>query len=176
MLSPPQPRTFSVNEVQVSSYENSVRDALTFLANPPICFVTQGATQSLTNSTWTAITQDQTVTDTYGGHSNVTNPSRYVSQAAGWYALFGCSSYAGNATGNRGTAGAKNGSRIQGGVGFFPTITVGNSPTAPSPPCIVYLNAGDYAEVYGYQTSGGSLATNAAADLDSSMTVIWLHA
>jgi len=171
----PVPRTATVAEVETGAYANSFRDALNFLLNVPAAFVTQNATQSLANSTWTALSFDQSVFDSYGSHSNSTNNSRFTAQVAGWHIVFGCASYAGNANGNRGCAVAKNGARVQGGSGFVPTITVGNSPTTPSPPVIVFLAAGDYVEIQGYQTSGGALATNAAADLDSSMTAMWVH-
>jgi hypothetical protein len=41
----------------------------------------------------------------------------------------------------------------------------------------VQLNVGDYLEVQGFQSSGGSLSTNvAASDVRSSMNVRWVHA
>jgi hypothetical protein len=173
----PVPRTFSAGETEVGAFLNAgVRDTGNYLLNVPGAYLTQSATQSLANSTWTAISFDQSVFDSYGGHSNVTNNTRYTAIVAGWYMVFGCVSYAGNASGNRGTAVAKNGTRVQGACGFVPTIAVGNSPTTPSPPCIVFLNVGDYVEIDGYQTSGGALATNSNSDLDSSMTIVWVHA
>lgn len=177
LLQVPTMRTWTVGEYETGAFFNSnVRDTGNFLLNVPGAFLTQNATQSIANSTWTAISFDQSVFDSYGGHSNVTNNTRYTAVVSGWYIVFGCVSYAGNATGNRGTAVAKNGTRVQGACGFVPTITVGNSPTTPSPPCIVFLNVGDYVEIDGYQTSGGALATNSNSDLDSSMTIVWVHA
>lgn len=170
----PVPRTFAVAEVETGAYLNSLRDALNFLVNVPIAYVTQSATQTLTTSTWTAITYDQTVVDTYGGHSNSTNNSRYTAQVAGWYIVFGSACYAVNTTGQRGAAIAKNGTRVQGAAGFA-QATSALSTATPSPPTIVYLAAGDYVEIQAYQSSGGNLATVSGSDLDSSMTVAWLH-
>ena len=171
----PSPRTFVVVETETASYLNSLRDALNFLLNVPACFVTQSATQSLTSSAWTALTYDQSVFDSYGGHSNSTNNSRYTAQVAGWYLVFGCACFAANATNQRGAAVAKNGTRIQGAAGFTQTTSL-LSPATPSPPTIAFLNAGDYVEVQAYQNSGGALATASGTDLDSSMTVVWIHA
>lgn len=177
LLPVPIMRTWTVGEFETAAYYNSnVRDTGNYLLNVPGAFLTQSATQSVPNSTWTALAFDQSVFDSYGGHSNATNNTRYTAIVAGWYIVFGCVSFAGNATGNRGCSVAKNGTRIQGAAGFGPTITVGNSPTNPSPPCIVFMNVGDYVEIDGYQVSGGALATNSSADLDSSMTVVWVHA
>lgn len=172
----PSPRTATPGETETGAYVNaSARDTDIFLLNVPGAYLTQGTVQSVANSTWTATNFDQSVFDSYGGHSNVTNNTRYTAQVPGWYMVFGCVSFAGNATGNRGCAVAKNGTRVQGACGFVPTIPVGNSPTTPSPPCIVFMNVGDYVEIQNYQTSGGALNTNSNADLDSSMTVMWLH-
>lgn len=171
----PIPRTFSVSEVQTGAYLNSLRDALNFLVNVPACFVTQSATQSLTSSAWGALNFDQTVFDSYGGHSNSTNNSRYVGQVAGWYMVFGCSCTVANATGQRGAAVARNGTRIQGASGFMQTTSALPS-AVPSPPTIAFLNGtGDYVEIQGYQNGANPLSTNSSSDLDSSMTVVWVH-
>jgi hypothetical protein len=172
----PVPRTATVSEVETGAYANSIRDALNFLVNVPAAFVTQANAQAaLTTNTWTAISFDASVFDSYGGHSNSTNNSRYVAQVPGWYIAFGCVSYnATVTTGNRGASVAKNGTRVQGAAGFANAFA-GNPPTIPSPPCIVFLNTGDYIEVQGY-SSAASVATQVAADLDSSMTVVWVHA
>lgn len=171
----PAPRTATVSEVETGAYANSWRDALNFLLNVPAAFVTQATPQSaLTINTWTAISFDASVFDSYGGHSNSTNNSRYVAQVAGWYMCFGCVSYNNSVTtGNRGATIAKNGTNVQGAAGFGPAIT-GNPPTMPSPPCIVFLNAGDYVEVRGY-SSAASTVTSVSADLTSSMTAVWVH-
>lgn len=171
----PSPRTFTVGETETASYLNSLRDALTFLVNVPAAYVTQSATQNLTSSTWTALSYDQSVFDSYGGHSNSVSNSRYTAQVAGWYMVFGCACFASNTTGQRGAAVAKNGTRIQGAAGFIQTTSALN-PAPPSPPTIVFLNVGDYVEIQAYQNGANPLATASGSDLDSSMTVVWLHA
>lgn len=171
----PSPRTYVVAETETGAYFNSLRDALNFLVNVPAAYLTQTAVQSVPNATWTALAFDGSVIDSYGGHSNSTNNTRYTEQVAGWYMVFGCASFATNGTGNRGCSVAKNGTRVMGAAGFFGPVS-GNPATVPSPPTIVFLNVGDYLEVQGYQVSGGALNTNSNTDLDSSMTVVWLHA
>lgn len=171
----PSPRTFNVQEYETAAYLNSVRDAINFLLNRPVAFLTQGTVQSLPSSAWAAVTYDQSGVDTYGGHSNTTNPSRYTAQVAGWYSVGGGASTAANATGQRGAAVARNGTRVQGGAAMSQAASA-LSPTVPTPPTLAYLNVGDYLEIDAYQNSGGALNTASSSDLDSSMAVVWEHA
>ena len=170
----PVPRNWTVGEVGTGAFENSLRDALNFLLQVPAAFVTQTATQSVAASAWTALNFDVTVFDSYGGHSNSVSNSRYTAQVAGWYIVFGCACFASNATGQRGGAVSKNGTRVQGAAGFAQT-TSALSPATASPPCIVFLNAGDYVEIQGWQNGASPLATASSSDRDSSMTVVWVH-
>jgi hypothetical protein len=173
----PVPRTWSVGEVGTGAYENSLRDGLNFLLNPPLAYLTQTATQSVGVSSWTAINLDVTVADTYGGHSNVTNNSRYTAQVAGWYAVCGIAAWVSVAAStSRASRLAKNGASIAGSAAFVPNPSNGSSVGVATPTVPVFLNAGDYVEVNGWQTSAGALSTLAAGDLDSSLTVWWIHA
>ena len=171
----PSPRTFAPGEVEAAGYLDSQRDALIFLLNKPIGTFSQNAVQSIANTTWTAISLDLTTVDSYGGHSNVTNNTRYTAIVAGWYLCCGTVSFAVSATGNRGAALAVNGTRVMGGGAFGGSIA-SNSPTLTTPARLLFLNAGDYVEVHGYQTSGGALNTASSSDLDSGLTVTWDHA
>jgi hypothetical protein len=171
----PAPRTFGPGETETGGFLNSQRDGLNFLLNVPAAYLTQSTLQSVPNATWTAVNFDASTFDSYGGHSNSTNNTRYTAQVAGWYMVFGCGSIATNATGQRGTAAAKNGTRIQGAAGFYGAVA-GNASVSPSPPTIVFLAAGDYIEIQVYQSSGGALNTAVGVDLDSSVTIVWLHA
>ena len=170
----PVPRTFSVSETETGSYMNTIRDALNFLLNPPMFVGYQTSTQSVSNGTWTSMAIDTTVIDSYGGHSNVTNNSRYTAQAAGWYLPVGVAAFTTNATGGRGTRFAKNGTAIQGSASFDMAVST-NATAAPGNSLAMFLNVGDYLEVQGYQTSGGSLSTVSTSDIDSSFAVYWIH-
>ena len=172
---PPQPRTFGVNEVEVASYLNSVRDALIFLANPPVCNAVQATGQNINSgASWTSLALDSTAADPYGMHSNTSNNSRATSQAAGYYMLFTSACFPSNATGWRGTRAAKNGAALAGGAGEFGANGAGVT-CIPSPPVVTYLNLGDYAEAQGLQTSGSILTTSTNSDADSSLTAVWVH-
>jgi hypothetical protein len=113
---------------------------------------------------------DTTGFDSYGGHSNTVNPSRYTCQLAGWYFMLGTIEWASNGTGNRLTQLYHNGILFSsGGVG--PAAGSANSPSLQGA-ALVNLAVGDYVEVFAFQTSGGNLATLAAG---SSMHVFWVH-
>jgi hypothetical protein len=151
---------------------NMVRDAINFLANKPMAVVYQGSAQSFTSSSGAAVTFDSTTTDTYGGHSNSTNNSRYTAQVTGWYWVVGTVTWANVAGGNRNVSINKNGS----GVPQFGTaVPAASSLVFPAgqATALVQLNAGDYVEVVAYQDSGGAVSTHANG---SSMAVTWDHA
>lgn len=172
----PVPRTFGVNEFETAAYLDSIRDALNYLLNPPIASLYQATTQSVANNTFSALTMDQTINDSYGGHSNTVNPSRYVAQVAGWYTVSGAAGWATNNTGARGAAIYTNGSPINGGSGVA-APSPGASVTITAVGAIeVFLSTGGYVEIYGYQNSGGALSTQTGGSLTSYFTVDWRHA
>jgi hypothetical protein len=168
----PIPRTFGVNEVQVGSYLNSVRDALNFLLNPPACVATQATFQALTTGTPTAIACDTTVTDPYGMHSNTVNNSRIVCPVSGYWQQLGTVTIATNATGARTLQGAHSGTPI----GYANVSSAGFSATSWSAQVATdafFASAGDYFEVDANQTSGGNLNTGAGG---CSQQLRWVHA
>lgn len=144
-----------------------------FLQNPPLFFIFQNSAQTFTTSVFAATTFDGSVQDTYAGHSTVTNNSRYTPQVAGTYMIGGATGWASNATGGRGGGIYKNGSplttlgggnAIVGNAGGGGTVTI-----SPIPPIPVQLTLTDYVEIWGFQNSGGNLATNAGGQFCSYM-------
>lgn len=153
-------------------YTSNVYNLGTFLLNLPLFKGYQSAAQSIPNSTTTAIAIDTTAIDTYGGHSNVTNNSRYTAMVAGYYLVIANAGYAANASGNRLVEIHQNGGgalNIAQGVGLGPT-TSNNGVVSTA--TIAFLNSGDYIEAFAYQTSGGALNTYPS---QSGLQVIWLH-
>jgi hypothetical protein len=145
----------------------------TFLTNPPLYAGYQSAAQSVADSTLTAIAMGSAVVDSYGGHSNTTNNSRYTAMVPGYYLVIGQVGFAANAGGNRLIELHKNGgSTLTLGQGVSPAPGTANN-SANQVGALVLLNAGDYVEAYTYQTSGAALNTIPA---QTGMTVLWLHA
>lgn len=146
-----------------------------FLMNPPRFRGYQATTQSCADNTWTSLNIDTEEFDTEGGHSNVTNTTRYTCQVAGTYLIVGASAFAGNATGNRAVRLTVNGNAIHG------SFVKNAAPTAThSAGCVTTayaaLAVGDYVEVQGLQSSGAALSTSSATDVGSALSVQWIAA
>ncbi|MFH8380631.1 hypothetical protein ACH4E7_06775 [Kitasatospora sp. NPDC018058] len=152
----------------------NVYNGLTFLLNAPLFQGYQSAAQSIPNGSVTAIGIDTTTIDTYAGHSNTVNNSRYTVQAgaAGWYQVTAALGFVANANGARALEIHKNGTVIKLGYAGTDDSRV-DIAAALQATAIIQLAAGDYVEGFAYQTSGGALATNPSA---TGMTVIWKHA
>lgn len=150
----------------------AVANGLTFMLNRPMFVGYQAAAQSIANNAAAPITLDSTAVDTYSGHSNSSNNSRYVAQVPGWYLCAGTTVFGPNATAGRGSTIYKNGVEVPGGAGFTPGTTPFASALGLT---LVYLNGtGDYVEVWGYQISGAALSTNVTHN--SSLIVLFVHA
>lgn len=166
----PIPRTFSVSETETGAYLNSLRDTVNFLLNPPEAVVYGNAVQSLANATVTALACDSTILDTYTGHSNSTNNTRYTAQVAGTYLVIVTYASAPNAAGGRNVQPAKNGAAIAYAMTDV-DVSQGNFHVTQAT-ALVQMAVGDYVEAWAFQNSGGALNTIAA---ESSMQVLWVH-
>jgi hypothetical protein len=162
-----------VGDGLTAAYMNSnVRDAVNFLATPPIARMRASGTQSIGNTTWTAINFDITDFDTDSGHSNVTNNSRYTAQVKGYYRITGTVAYAVNfvpiasyaINGSRAAAG----SRVGGGTNLSTTSTADIED-------IIHLSVNDYVELMTIQNSGVAAATAFSGDFGCSFSVQWLY-
>ncbi len=140
---------------------------VSFLRSPPIGVFQQSASQPAWSG-YQALTFDTTIYDTYGGHSNTVNNSRYTAQVAGYYSVGGIVGFAANATGVRDAYIAKNGTQL--GYTTVTTNAVGSSTGTffPLSPTLVSLNVGDYVEIF-------ALSGNVAASQAPVMTVEWKH-
>lgn len=145
-----------------------------FILTLPQCLAYQTSSQSIAASTWTSVALDSTGADTDGGHSNITNNSRYTCQVPGVYWVYGSVTYANNTTGVRAARIAKNGTVVQCSEGYFSQASglIGQSALASAP---VSLVAGDYVELQGFQSSGGSLSTVVNSEVASNLWVFFVH-
>lgn len=174
-LAVPSPRTWVVGEYETAAFFNAnVRDMGNFLLNAPIALLYTSGAPSFSSGTFQAMGLDGTSWDTYGGHSNSTNNTRYTAQVAGFYMAFSTASWGPNATGNRGVALYKNGAAF----GSPSSQTIVPSTNATNNVIIqaagmTQLNVGDYVETFVYQGSGSSLACAAG---QSGMAIMWIHA
>lgn len=169
----PALRTWTAGEIVTAAMLNTnVRDAINFLLSKPYVSVYQTAAQSIPTATFTAINFDTEETDNDGMHSTGTNPSRLTAVTPGWYLVSGQVAYAANATGSRNA-------RLGVNLAVVPasgTTTLpanGNLGVATVATRAVFLNAGDFVQIQGMQSSGGALNTGVGGEYVSSMSAMW---
>lgn len=160
------------NEFTAALARASIYNAGTFLLNQPLCVATQTTTQSVSTGAWTTLSLNSTQVDTYGGHSNTTNNTRYTAQVSGVYAVCGVAAFNSNSTGVRGSRLHVNGSVVQGTAQMM-TPATSSGTGLPTPVRTIRLTAGDYIEVAGWQSSGSPLSTIVASDVASALWVFW---
>jgi hypothetical protein len=145
-----------------------------FLLGPPVFRGTQFTPQSVPNATWTAMALDAASIDTDGGHSNVTNNSRYNCQVPGWYWAEGYVALSPVGGQSRYEAAiAKNGVIWAGSAQF--TSKANADYQALVAGAMVQLAVGDYVEAWGRQQTLGAVATWTGGDLCPCLNVLWLH-
>jgi hypothetical protein len=159
-----------------------VRDKIRFLAYRPIArLTTQGGTQSLPSQSWpagTAITWSDPATSGYRDVDNFTgwsvfSPTRYTFPLPGTWYLYGQVYLADTSSPFTASAGLS----VSGGTIWWGDRTL-SAGSASESACatvrrVVRVTAGQYAEVYGSQGSGGSLAVKATATAHSRMLCVW---
>lgn len=147
--------------------------AVAYLQAPPTAELRQIVAQSVTTATFTAVTFTAEDVDSANEHSTSANTSRLVATYAGWRQVSGTVGWAANATGRRISAWAVNGSFLNGGQAGNPTTAASDGEFVARTKH-VYLNVGDYVELYAYQESGGALLTEVSATLQSTAAVRWV--
>jgi len=141
------------------------------------CQAYNSTSQSISNSTDTAVTFNSENFDTDGFHSTVSNTDRMTipSGKAGKYLIIGYASWTNNATGYRQAQLLKNGSQLF--SGYFDIASSGSTvATANNPVMVADLAVGDYITMQVNQSSGGALNIGAFGSNKSSLTVILLGA
>lgn len=169
----PVPATESPGLYQTSALWNAqVRDLNNFVLAPPVFRGYQAVTQSCSNATWSSITLDTETIDSDGGHSTVTNTSRYTPTVPGTYLAIGTAAFGGSATTQRAGRLALNGSPSSGGA---TAGACGSSWWAATCMEVFACNGTtDYIEIQGRQDSGGSLSTYVGTDFSSALKVYWI--
>ena len=122
------------------------------------CGVKKTSDQSINNSTATVISWDSENIDTNTMHDNSTNNTRITvpTGKGGYYLLTGGIAFNSNGTGNRVVRAYKNGSDLRWLAGVA-AANAGNF-TIVSFNQVFNLSAGDYIELYAFQSSGGALS------------------
>ncbi|HEY9375049.1 hypothetical protein [Streptomyces sp.] len=152
-----------------------IRDAINFMKNRPHAVLRRiTSNQAVSSNTNTPIFWNGEDLDTDGGHSNVTNPSRYTVATAGYYQLSAVVVWGTNSNGYRQIFFAKNGvTTSRYGMIYTFVRGIGGAQICMSTSVVLGLQAGDYVEVWGYQNTGGSLDVS-VSNQDSRFEIEWV--
>jgi hypothetical protein len=141
----------------------TAQQRLTFVGGVPVwesyigARVTHNTTQTFTTGTEAALLFNTETFDTSAIHDTGSNTSRLTAPLTGKYLVEGSISWAANGTGVRVNRIRRNGSTILSGGGGSAIATSGLSLCHSA--TIALLNATDYVELLGFQSSGGNLDT-----------------
>lgn len=165
--------TLAAGHIPTAAELKQITDRIDLLSAPPYAQLRQTGAQTIGSGAFVAITFDAEDFDNYGGHSTVSNTSRYTCQLDGIYQLTGKIGWAANATGRRASRWQKNGADLNGSQ-IAIIATSASDVGHPAATMFVSLVAGDYVELHGFQESGGNLATVVAGAQQPTMTVRWI--
>ena len=158
MATIPSQSTVAVGDkVTAALWNDDVRDAVDFLLGVPAARVARTAgTQSIPNTTTTAITYDTEVSDSDGMATLGTNADRLTCITPGLYRVTAAQHLAANATGIRYLTINKTGTAIA----AHRALTIGAYTMTLTATCLVQLAAADYITQTLYQNTGGALVTD----------------
>lgn len=143
----------------VSAGQNLTAGLINGLVPNAYLHVYQSVVQALTTSTAAAITFTSEVVDTINGHSTGANTSRYTPTVPGKYRCLGMVAFAVNATGNRLAQFKKNGAFADSGPAVQHAAASGQGSFEVANATFDMNGSSDYIELFGWQSSGGSLNT-----------------
>lgn len=171
--------TNNVDPLNSTNLHAYLRDPVAFLMSKPVARLRRDTTQSIvTGGSGTAVqfTLEDVDTDPdgTGGHSTVTNTSRYTARYPGQYRCTGGVAFVSNTTGRRGIWWMKNGGVLNGSVAMIPT-TPSLALGVVARPITIALAEGDYVELVAYQESGAALNISGTTFEQASMDVEWVR-
>jgi hypothetical protein len=155
-------------------FNAQVRDLNNFALSVPVFVGYATSVQSIpSGNVMTALNLDTELLDPDGGHSTVTNTSRYTPTVAGLYLVIGSVGWPANNTADRRLQIGLNGGGIVGsGNSYDPTSGVTNGMQTIS--TVTCNGSTDYIEVMAAQASGGALSTIAGGIFSPSLRVFWI--
>lgn len=169
--------TNAVDALSSTNLHAYLRDPIKFVMSKPMARLLHTVSQTALNGIWTsvlfAVESVDTDPDGIGGHSTVTNTTRYTARYPGWYLVNGVAAFnTSAATGMRCARWAVNGSAVAQSETLVPAGA--GLPTAvPARSMYIPLGAGDYVELQVMQSLGSSLATSAGGGSGISLDIAW---
>lgn len=176
MASPPVPYTWQHKEIpDFRQMEARTADVLDFLMNPPMVRLRKTNTQSIPNSTSTAISWDLVELEQENFWVS-SAPTRITPPIAGWYVGFAGFSFAANSTGYREMDIRKNAHATLRSIRTKSDAYAGSTTVGRGTTFIESFNGTtDYIEMLIWQNSGGSLSTsNVDFEYTPDLSLKWL--
>jgi hypothetical protein len=167
------------SKATATQWNNAVYQQWQFLdVVKPVCRLVQTVSSNFTTGTWTAVPMDTEIIDTDSQHSTVSNTSRVIiGNTLGWYRVSGVVYMNVTVAGKRTASGvAFNGAGLP--LDGTPCIVYSDGVSLQGPASAVgYVQATlstDYVELYGWQESGGTVASTVVSPYRSSLVVEYL--
>lgn len=162
MATVPVEITWTTGQVVTAAQLNTnIRDAINFILGPPMFVLRQTVAQSIADTTVTALTWDAEDLDRDNGHSTVTNTSRYTSQTTGWYDLHGQDGFASITSGGVIRDARFRVNAVATDLWGMQVPSVANAAGQFTISGWIFLNSGDFVEVYVQQFNGGAALNTA---------------
>ena len=163
------------DEPTAAMLNTRIRDEINALKTLPFAVLRKTSAQGTSSGIHTAVQWNSEDVDTDGGHSNVTNNTRYTAQVAGWYYLIATVLWAGNANGRRDIYFRKNGdaTRRYAWSTNTPTSLAAGADIGVTISAHMHLDVGDYVEVVTMQNCGATLNL-LASNQDSRFQIQWV--
>lgn len=143
-----------------SDWDNYIKTNINNLIVPPACTLHNSSSISVSNGGFNTLTFDNEDIDTDGMHSTVSNTGRITIATTGIYILTASIQWAANATGKRVLLLYVDGTDDYGRL-EIPAVTGGGTTSMTINSVPRQLTAGQYAECWVFQDSGGALDINA---------------
>ena len=180
----PTPPTFTAGAVLTATQQNTLRDSINFLLNPPQCEAYATAVLSTTSGTEIVVPLAGEVFDIVQSgdspmHDNTTNNTRIVCRTPGKYWVSGQISYAANTGGTvrhihirMNSGGSSTGGTLVAITKQGPIASGTVSTSAAVAVRKLAMTAGDYIEMFAFQNSG--VALDAASGVGVTfLTLVW---
>jgi hypothetical protein len=156
----PAPPDWSTPETITEAKLDSISTVINYLLAPPRCYTYRASDGALAHATWDPINFANEAYDSHAAHDNSTNNTRLVIPESGLYTITAHATFDVNATGQRAMNVRKNAAGVQtSGTDIIFVVIAGNGTTEARPIAVVdqQLVAGDYLELFVWQSSGGPL-------------------
>lgn len=164
------PRTWVAGEYPTAAeYNQDLRDNVSFLANPPACFVYNSANQPINDATETTLTFDSERHDTDSMHSTSSNTGRITFNTAGLYLIEGNIRIAAGADYSMAYLSIRRDGTTEIAIVLHTTTTFNTNPIL----CVSVVRkftATQYVELRAYQDNTANTARNVLNNAESSPT------